>query len=418
MQLCGFLFFSCLEVSIVFSQEKQFRYDDFFTDGALRINLVRTGNYHSSTIRIHSMFKETYWSGCKTKTIEPYDYGNYKIYVYDSSSNQLIFTRSWSSLFSEYIFTEKGRTEPKSFEEVVRIPFPRKTIKIIFFYRKNDIPIWLKQDSAYINPKHLVLDAPLVPHDMDVQKIIHAGKPENVMDIVIVADGYKPGEKQKFIQDAKRVIQYLLHCKPYKEFRKFISAWTVFIPMSVSDSMLCSFNTLGIDRYLMTERVFLLHDYISQIPYDFIILLINTDVYGGGGIYNFYATCPSDNPYTNFLVIHETGHSIAGLADEYWTSEVSVKNFYNLNYEPWEPNITTLVSFEKKWSSMVKPKTPIPTPAVATWEKEIGVFEGGGYSEKGIYRPSYDCSMKSPIYDNFCKVCQEAIKKVIRFYIN
>lgn len=413
---CLFFTFLSWEGGMLIAQTSQIQYYDFFTDSVLRINIVRTGNYHHAEMQIHSLVKEPFWSGIRTKTIEPFDYGTFKIHVYDSSSDQLIFTRSWSSLFSEYIFTEKGNTETKSFEEVVRMPFPRKTIKIVFFQRKSNEPLWQRQDSIMVNPHRTVFRTSSGNNKILVKKVFNAGKPQQVMDLVIVGDGYVESEKQKFLNDARRAAQYLLKCEPYSRFRRNISVWVVFIPIKSQDSMLCSFNTFGSERYIMTEKVFLLHDYLSQVPCDHVLILVDTSEYGGGGIYNFYATAPSHNTYTDFLIIHETGHSIGGLADEYWTSEVSVNNFYDLKYEPWEPNITTLVDFSKKWRHKLKPETPVPTPPTSQWINEVGVFEGGGYSREGIYRPSYECSMKSVRYNNFCPVCQDAIVKVIRYY--
>lgn len=412
-----FLFAYCL-----LAQTSQISFYEFFTDSVLRLNILRTGNYHHATFTVHSITTDNFWSGCRSKTIEPFDYGTFKIHVYDSLTNQLVFTRSWSSLFSEYIFTEHGETTLKTFEEVIRIPFPRRTIKIVFFSRKNNIPIWQKDDSIYINPRYVnVTQRPSFPHF--VEKIMDAGKPQHTMDIVFVSDGYRETDGEKFFQDVRRVAGYILNSIPYTDYQNVISIWAVFIPSLAEpkenqplSTTLCSFHTFEIERYIMTEQVFLLHDYVAQVPYDHIVILVNTDQYGGGGIYNFYATCPSDNPFTNFLIIHETGHSIGGLADEYWTSEVSVKNFYHPEYEPWEPNITTLVNFDKKWHSMLSPETPIPTPATAAWKKNIGVFEGAGYQSKGIFRPAYDCTMKSVSYNNFCGVCQESLKRVIRYY--
>ena len=63
---------------------------------------------------------------------------------------------------------------------------------------------------------------------------------------------------------------------------------------------------------------------------------------------------------------------------------------------------------------MIDPSTPIPTPRTTEYENKTGVFEGGGYMAKGIYSPMEDCRMKSNKPDNFCPVCQEAIRRAIR----
>jgi hypothetical protein len=178
-----------------------------------------------------------------------------------------------------------------------------------------------------------------------------------------------------------------------------------------------SFYTFDIDRYLTTYDMKSVRDVAANVPYDQICVVANSQEYGGGGIYNHYALFTSDNAYANYVFVHEFGHSFAGLGDEYYNSEVAYEDFYNLKVEPWEPNLTTLVDFDSKWKSMVPPDAPIPTPASEKNKVEVGAYEGGGYMTKGIYRPSHDCTMKSLSYNNFCPVCQQAIRDMMETYI-
>jgi len=169
----------------------------------------------------------------------------------------------------------------------------------------------------------------------------------------------------------------------------------------------------------MTSDFFSVRDLAANAPYDQIIILINTKKYGGGAIYNFYSVSGNSNSYKDKILIHEFGHGFAGLGDEYYTSDVAYNDFYPLDVEPWEPNLTTLVDFDKKWKHLLKKKTPIPTPIDnKKYLKRLGVFEGGGYAAKGVYRPAYDCLMNSFKGNKFCKACDEAIINMINFYTN
>ncbi len=159
-----------------------------------------------------------------------------------------------------------------------------------------------------------------------------------------------------------------------------------------------------------------IYDVAAVVPYDHIYILVNTERYGGGGFYNFVSVCTADNKLTDEVFVHEFGHSFAGLGDEYYNSAVAYEDFYNLETEPWEPNLTTLVDFDSKWKYMVADSVSIPTPREAKYKNTVGVYEGGGYTGKGIYSPFIDCRMKSNNPKKFCPVCEEAIKKVIRFY--
>ena len=171
--------------------------------------------------------------------------------------------------------------------------------------------------------------------------------------------------------------------------------------------------TFDISRYLTTSDMKTVHDKAAAVPYDQIILLVNSDRYGGGGFYNFLDVCTAENKLSPRVFIHEFGHSFAGLGDEYYTSEVAYENYYNLKIEPWEPNLTTLIDFDSKWKSMVDSTTPIPTPRYDGYSSRVGAFEGGGYEAKGIYSPMEDCIMKSNSTTHFCPVCIKAIKDVI-----
>jgi hypothetical protein len=88
----------------------------------------------------------------------------------------------------------------------------------------------------------------------------------------------------------------------------------------------------------------------------------------------------------------------------------------SLGFEPWEANITTLVDFESKWKKLVDPNIPIPTPKEAKFKDKIGVFEGGGYVNKGVYRPTMNSIMNSFSSNEFNQVCKDVIQKLINFY--
>jgi len=157
-------------------------------------------------------------------------------------------------------------------------------------------------------------------------------------------------------------------------------------------------------------------DAASNAPYDQIYILVNTNEYGGGAIYNYYSVCVNSNRYSEKVFVHEFGHGFASLADEYVTDDVSYQNFYNLEVEPVDVNLTTLVNFDAKWKNFVDADTPIPTPESPEYKNKVGAFEGGGYVEKGIYRPMMDCIMRSNSAQKFCVVCENAIQEMIDFY--
>ena len=156
-----------------------------------------------------------------------------------------------------------------------------------------------------------------------------------------------------------------------------------------------------------------IRDAVWNVPCDAIFILVNSEVYGGGGMYNFYAIGTAHNSMTMKVFTHELGHSLVGLADEYYTSAVAYNEFYNLKVEPWEPNITTMVDFDSKWKDMLPKGTPVPTPVNGEYAKKLGVFEGGGYVAKGIYRPMVNCMMRNN--RDFCPVCSRSVLRMVEY---
>ena len=186
-----------------------------------------------------------------------------------------------------------------------------------------------------------------------------------------------------------------------------------------------NYDTFYSDRYLTTSCVWKMHDALCGIPYEHLVILANTDTYGGGGIYNSYTLTTALHKDFKPVVVHEFGHSFAGLADEYYYDDQFVEYYYP-DSEPWEQNITTLFDFESKWDDMLPKIIQIPTPVEGNvWEKIkagtkpesiVGVYEGAGYQSKGVYRPYPDCRMKTNAAESFCPVCQRAIARIIEFY--
>jgi hypothetical protein len=232
----------------------------------------------------------------------------------------------------------------------------------------------------------------------------------------------------KFRADAGRMCKYFMSIEPYTSDSNKFNFYAVESPSDesgvtipgkdifVNTNIHSSFYTFDMDMYLTTADTKSVYDIAASVPYDVIFVLVNSKRYGGGGFYNHYGQGTVDHQLSEIVAIHEFGHEFAGLADEYYSSQITYSDYYNLKFEPWEPNITTNVHFGAKWKSMVADGTPIPTPREEKFKGVTGMFEGGGYLSKGIYSPQMDCRMKGNEAPGFCPACKEAIRKMIRFY--
>jgi hypothetical protein len=415
-----------LFISIFISINGFSQFENYFENRTLRLDYFHSGNYEHEYYRTDELIEKNTWAGSKINLIDTFNYGKFKIMVYDTLSGKLIYSRSYSSLFAEWRTTSEGKGSCGNFSETMLIPYPKKVVKVCFQSR-DSLNKWHFVESQIIDPEKDFISKPL-KNNIEIIPLHFAGKTEDKLDIAIIADGYSIEDIEKMKKDFEKFNTYLLNAIPFNENAAKINIWGVAAiseqsgitdpkeSLIVKTAVNSSFNTINSDRYLMTLDNKSLHNALSNVAYDQIIIMCNTTKYGGGGIYNFYSTAAAGNSNTNFLIQHEFGHAFAGLGDEYYTSDVSVEDFYPLEVEPWEPNITTLVNFDEKWKDLLGKDAVIPTPPTDSKSNLIGVYEGAGYMSKGLYRPYLDCTMKSIKYNAYCPVCKRAVQRMIDFY--
>lgn len=406
----------------------QIRYDDYFTSKSLRIDFLLAGDCTYQKVFIDKYSEEPIWAGTRTNLIPTFEYGEYQFRAYDKASGTEIFRYGFSTLFMEWRSTLEAKSVPRAYPQVVTMPYPKNTIEVEFFERNKADGKWVSMLKNTIDPASMFISKEAKISYPRV-KIVDGGASENKVDMVFVAEGYTKDQIAKFEKDVRFMVDYFFQREPYKSRKGDFNVWAVMSPSeSVGPDnpgksywsrtpMASTFYTFGTDRYLTTSDYKAVRDVVWDVPTDAIFILTNTEVYGGGGIYNYYAMASSDNRYRGEVMIHEFGHSFAGLGDEYFDSETAYEDFYNLKVEPWEPNITTLVNFDAKWKKMLPAKTPIPTPVDIAQPRKLGVYEGGGYMSKGIYRPIDKCQMRVNTKDGFCPVCQQAISNAIDYFV-
>ena len=405
----------------------QIQFDSFFTDKTLRFDFMFAGNSTTTVVYPSGMKEEPYFGGSKTQLTDPFGYGNFKYELYDVASNTLIYSRGFCSLYQEWQTTAEAKNMDRSFYEVATMPFPKNKARFVLNIRERN-GNFSKLYETEIDPSDYFIRKEK-PVNASFTKIYDGGDPATAVDLAFVAEGYTAEEMGKFRNDVKRMADALFAEPAFSASKDKFNIWAVEavsdesgtdVPGErsyVSTALNSSFYTFDLDRYLTTQDIKSVNDYAAVVPHDNIIVLINSPQYGGGGVYNYYSGTTVDHPVSLMVFVHEFGHGFAGLADEYYSSEVAYEEFYPLNVEPWEPNITTRVDFDSKWKKMISGETPVPTPPEEKYRNVTGLFEGGGYSAKGIFRPEYDCRMKSNNTKGYCSVCSDAVKRMIEFYI-
>lgn len=402
------------------------QFDTYFEDKTLRLDYYHSGTDTEEFYSIDELLEEPHWGGSKTKLVDEFDYGNYKFEVYDSASNKLIYSRGYSTLFGEWQTTAEAKQTRRSFSETIIFPYPKNSV-IVTFYGRDRYNNWVKNFEYKIHPSSYFIK-PERRKEYPNFEVHNSGDPAQRVDIVFIPEGYTAEEKEKFHEDCERYAGYLFGCQPYDENKDKINIWGVEAPSEEPGTDIpgedvwkktqvnSNFYTFDLPHYLTTLDNKGVRDLAANAHYDQIYILVNTDKYGGGGLYNYYSVTSVDHLVSDFVFVHELGHAFAGLGDEYFTSDVAYENFYPLDVEPWEPNLTTLVNFNMKWKNMVNDTVPVPTPTSEHYQHVVGAYEGGGYEANGVYRPFPDCTMKSGKFDHFCPVCRRAIQRMIDYY--
>ncbi|MCK9159362.1 MAG: IgA Peptidase M64 [Bacteroidaceae bacterium] len=401
-------------------------FEKVFQNKTLRIDYIFSGNASHQSISVDELSCLPTWAGRRNHLSELLLRGNGQIIMKDSATKVCIYKNSFSSLFQEWISTPEAKRTSRAFENTFLLPYPKKTaiIEISLESSRNKVTATLKH---IVNPHDILIHQRGITHLTPHRYIIKNGNEKQCIDVAILPEGYTQDEMELFYKDAQRACESIFSYEPFKSEEQKFNVVAVAYPsidsgISVprknewrNTAFHSHFDTFYSDRYLTTRDMKEIHNALAGIPYEHIIIIANTEVYGGGGIFNSITLTAAHHPMFRPVITHEFGHAFGGLADEYYYDD-DMEETYPLDVEPWEPNITTLVNFDSKWKDMLKKGTPIPTPFKDRKKYPIGAYEGGGYSSKGIYRPSIDCRMKTNGYPEFCPVCQRAIVRMIDFY--
>lgn len=463
-------------------------FQQYFVDKTMRIDFYHIGDAKNEIITLDQIYQQGNWAGSTKNLIDPFNNGRYYIKIYDADSNELLYSKGYNSYFGEYQTSDPAlRGIQRTYHESALIPYPKQKIKFVVEHRdrQNNLSPFFETE---IDPGDVSIIKEKISSDVSVFTELKNGSPHEKVDLVFLAEGYIEQEKLKFEKDLHKFSNVFLEQEPYKSHKNSFNIYGVFKPSeesgcdeprhdSFKNTVLNStFNSLGSARYLLTEDNKSLRDIAAHVPYDAVVIMVNHNRYGGGGIYNFFCTFTAHNQWSEYLFLHEFGHSFGGLADEYYSSSTAYNDFYPPGVEPTEPNITALLDpVNLKWQQLITPGIEIPTPwnkkafdridstyqikrqelnkKIARLKREhapesqikaaqeeasahsrkfagilgnflkkskyagkVGAFEGAGYSSKGLYRPMLDCIMFSKGKKPYCKVCEQAIIKIIEQY--
>ena len=431
-------------------------FDEYFLNKTMRIDLNMTGTKTQTIASLDQLKEEPIWAGSLTNLIDTLDMGHHMVRVKDPITGDLLYSRGFNSVYSEWQTTDEAANGVyRTFSLSLLIPYPKVEVEVEL-YTRNRNHQWIKDFATTVDPDSRFVNRDKPSGDFKAQAYLENGSPNQKVDLLILPEGYTQKEMRQFKKDVDTMMEAFFSEPPFDKNKDRFNVWYLTVPSEesgidnpregkfIKSAFGLSYNSLDVDRYVLTLENKIIRDIAANAPYDQIYFLINSAKYGGGGIYNLYSTCysHSDDPeqdwWPTYVFVHEFGHAFGGLADEYYSSQVAYNEFHPKDVEPWEPNITALLDPSNvKWKNLMDEDTPVPTPwnkqqydAIPrieaqkrysflrhqeTWGK-VGVYQGAGYSSEGLYRPFLDCRMFSKSMSHFCPVCQQAITRVIRFY--
>jgi hypothetical protein len=467
-------------------------FDDFFVNKTMRIDYWHVGSKLHESIILDKIYEEGIWAGNPKKLLYPFPYGRYRVEVYDENSNALIFSKGYDGYFAEYKTTDPAaKGVERVFSQSALIPFPKHPILFVVD-RRDSNNVYHPEFEQRIDPEDYHIDTESPERGDQVYDLVRNGDPHDKVDIVVLSEGYTAQEKKKFESDLKKYCDIFFSWEPYRSYKSHFNFSGIFSPSPQAGvdeprqgryrhTLLdATFNSMDSDRYLLTENNKMVRNVAAQVPYDFILIMVNSKRYGGGALFGNFSTFTSDGPWSEYVFLHEFGHNFGGLGDEYYSSDVAYNEFFTPGVEPAEPNITALLDPEHlKWKEYVTPGLPIPTPwgqetydslnivagklgkeqseklrelkdqgaaekevsevreeygkRIQAVQKElrefmmknpmrgkVGAFRGAGYSAKGLYRPTINSLMNqfNEQDKSYYKVNEEALIRMIGFYSN
>ena len=448
-------------------------FDDYFVDKTMRVDYIHSGGPDTEIFGRDSVVSDGPWAGSRTRLVDDLNLGKYLFEVVDRRTNQVIYSRGFATIYGEWETTPESRERYRSFHESLRFPWPKAPVQVVVKVR-DAANSFHEAWSTVIDPASRFVNPVDREPAGDVWTLLENGPPSEKVDLLVIGEGYPDTQLEKFHADARRLVDALFEEEPFKSRKSDFNVWGLDLPSAESGvtrpragafrrtPLSAEYNIFDSERYLLTYDNRALRDAASAAPYEFVEILVNEAQYGGGGIFNFQATAAADTGFAEYVFIHEFGHHFAGLADEYYTSDVAYETGASDHPEPWEPNVTALHDPDDvKWGDLIAVDTPMPTPwdkaaferdsnaaqaerrelraagapeteldrlFTAQMEREtallqsmphagkVGAFEGASYEPTGLYRPEVDCIMftRNPV--GFCRVCRRAISAVIDLY--
>ena len=241
----------------------------------------------------------------RVKLVDTLELGRYRARLLDAATGELLWSRGFDSYFGEWKTTgPAGEGVRRTYHESVRCPLPLREAVLALDHRGADNTL-REVFRTSIDPQSPELRRePLADDLVTVEAHVGGGTAECV-DVVILGEGYTKDDTAKFEADVRRFADALLGREPFASLKRRVSVRGVLKPsqdrgcdeptlgVHRQTALGCTFNSLGSERYLLTEDNRAIREVARAVPYDVLSIMVNHTRYGGGGIYNLFNTFTS-----------------------------------------------------------------------------------------------------------------------------
>lgn len=262
------------------------------------------------------------------------------------------------------------------------------------------------------------------------EKILDSGPDTEALNLVLVGDGYRADDQDVFRRKSAELVR-VVEAESWFRQAPHLNVWRVDVASkqpgtwlryrcpgapreTYFESQFCwggggIVRLLGGNTELARQTALAVTEHWSAVG-----VLVNSYHKGGSADGPVFFTT-TGRQWTE-LALHELGHALFDLGDEYDGSDSPP-----LDVEPPWANVTRETRLGRlKWRHLVDEGTPIPTLTYPTAGKHspippnaVGLFEGAGRKNRGLYRGAYRCRMRNSSA-RFCRVCEEVIIEKLR----
>ena len=438
----------------------------------MRLDYVHAGDAAKETYALEDIALEGDWAGPLDRWIDETNLGKYQFQVLDRATNRLLYSRGFASVYGEWETTGEAKVRRRAFGESLRFPAPSGPVQVILKKRgaQNEFrEVW----SVVVDPADPAIKRAPAPK-LNVWAVVqNGGLPGTRWTCCFWAMEYTAAEMDKWHRDARRMAELLFAASPFKERRQTFNVWAIDTPSEESgvsrpsdrvyrrSPLGASYDAFDSERYVLAYDNRRLREIASAAPYEFVeIVGERPQSTAGGGIFNVYATVAADNAFTPYIFVHEFGHHFAGLADEYYTSDVAYGQFrrppgtvgaecdgrsegFQVGRSPDRGNPASHPLAQNRVrkdgagcpnATARHPRAraprggdggPVPRPARprdeitrlrARTPARWACSRDPCTRATGYYRPQQDCIMFTRDEVGFCSVCQRAIGRIIDLY--